>query len=130
MKEKSHWVCKPALFGLNSQDRIDWEVATKRAFSAKMGIVEKGAPSPNGVASKWIVGASVIIPCSIKTRRCVESASLAVYSTLAGDRRVLHRPLWLSVPVWLEIVACCIGLSAWRSSHVASASLASCSRMK
>jgi len=52
MKEKSHWVCKPALFGLNSQDRIDWEVATKRAFSAKMGIVEKGAPSPNGVASK------------------------------------------------------------------------------
>jgi len=105
MKEKSHWVCKPALFGLNSQDRIDWEVATKRAFSAKMGIVEKGAPSPNGVASKWIVGASVIFPCSIKTRRCVESASLA------GDRRALHRPVWLSVPVWLEIVARCIGLS-------------------
>jgi len=35
----------------------------------------------------------------------VASACLAVGSSLAGDRRALHRPLWL------EIVARCIGLS-------------------
>ena len=55
-----------------SQARIDGRVAAERAFGMKLGGWWRwGTDSPDGVASRWIVGASAsaVFPCSIKSRR-------------------------------------------------------------
>jgi len=65
-------IYKPALFGACPRPGQIGRDAAERAFSVKMGDDGGwGTDSPDGVASRRIVGASasVIFPCTIKSRR-------------------------------------------------------------
>jgi len=68
----SHRICKPAYsVSVPSQDKFE-RVAAETAFGIKVGDDGGGdTDSLDGVASRWIVGASasVIFPCTIESRR-------------------------------------------------------------
>ena len=54
--EPSHWVCKPALFGVCPEPRYVGRVVTERAFSIKMAVDGGwGTDSPNVVESRQVV---------------------------------------------------------------------------